>query len=326
VAGEVVVVYSGEQGTQFRSVAEGARYQRHNPTTASTLREFNPLKHGLFAFSEKDIVFYDLSGEKAFYSHLLRSSPAFYLEPFYRLSLAVKTEETSLIRPVYFACANQLTLDAPEFVDGWTKVIGLASPLIEAIQRDWMRKLQQPKVERRSIAASSASASASPYRIDPGPVGLHIISEMNSGTITGAVTRLALEDPSLQIGQWNAYGAAIRTSLGFADSHVDEPVRFAPESGYGLPPNSEEVGVASGLSLPHLEFRNIILSKASALKFLQFSGSSLQPELREVFRPETYERHFGRRAIKIKRRQVFTYAEVLSMVGYRGTIESWPPL
>jgi hypothetical protein len=91
-------------------------------------------------------------------------------------------------------------------------------------------------------------------------------------------------------------------------------------------PNPDEVATASGLSLPHLEFRNIILSRGTAVHFLKLSGAGLPLRflLDEVLRPEIYQVYFQRPPVRIKRRQVFTYAEVLSLVGFTGRIGKPP--
>ena len=154
IDGQLVAVYSGEDGATFRPVDQSAKYNRHNRATASTLRDFDPLRHGLFAFNETDIVIYDLGKEKSFCFYLLRSSAAFFIEPFYRLSLAVETAEMSLIRPVYFSCAKHLTRDAPELSESWMKTIQMISPSVEMIQKEWLRRLALPHLNQPSPLAT----------------------------------------------------------------------------------------------------------------------------------------------------------------------------
>jgi hypothetical protein len=46
---EFVAVYTSEAGPQFQHVDPDAKFNQHNRVTASMLRGFNPLRHGLFA-------------------------------------------------------------------------------------------------------------------------------------------------------------------------------------------------------------------------------------------------------------------------------------
>ena len=143
---------------------------------------------------------------------------------------------------------------------------------------------------------------------------------MNSVTVNRALGTLVLADLNLEMVSGNAYATAIRISMGFTDTQslVIFPDRI---------PSPVVVADISGLSLPHLEFRNIVLSRATTVEFLQNSKSDIPPGflLHEVFTPEVYKLHFNRSPVKIKRRQVFTYTEVLSLVQYGGSVElpSW---
>jgi hypothetical protein len=80
--GYLVAVFRVEQTSAFHPLSAGVAFQEHNLITASTLEGFDPLEHGLFALSPTDVVIYTLGEEKAFYSKLLRYSPAFYIDHF----------------------------------------------------------------------------------------------------------------------------------------------------------------------------------------------------------------------------------------------------
>jgi hypothetical protein len=146
---------------------------------------------------------------------------------------------------------------------------------------------------------------------------------MSSATIHGALRKLTLGNVDLTAFSGVAYSSAIRASLGFGEP--GESAIPVPEA--GQIPNADAVSATSGLSLPHLEFRNIILSRSTAVQFLRLSDARLPVRflLDELLRPEIYQRYFQRPAVRIKRRQVFTYAEILSLVGFTGQIEkpSW---
>jgi hypothetical protein len=314
VGEEVVAVYNGEIGSRFHVVRPDLRYKRHNRLTSSTLQGFDPLRHGLFAFKD-ELVIYDLGQEREFYARLLRHSPAFYIEPYYRLSLAFETEELSLIRPVYFSCIRHMMRDAPEFTDTWTKAAAAARPICEALRNEWLSQTEGPRHQRATATSATAALERGPTP-RPWQIPSYIGARMSSASVNRAFDQVALRDLLPRIGPSGPYSKAILISLGFSESGGP-----APESEH--PPNVEDVARISGLSLPHLEFLNIILSKTTAAQFLRISESGLPNAVLsgELLRPATYERQFGRRAVRIKRRLVLTYAEVLSMVGYHGPLD-----
>jgi hypothetical protein len=327
LAGQVVAVYSGDGEPQFRPVPVNARYIRHDQTMDSTLRGFDPVRHGLFALNNREVVTYDLGRERAFYSRLLRSSVAFDIEPFYRLSLAIETEDASLMRPLYFSCARHLRRDAPEFSEAWMNAIQIFSPAFEAIRKEWLRRLEMPESELRYGAGAVASSRSMLPLSEPALfLSPSFGAGMSSVTISRAIADMALYEPGLQVGA--AYAVAIRTSFGFADTSDGLVFLRLDSTELDRVPSPVDVSARSGLSLPYLEFRRIVLSKATAIEFLRLSKSELPARFlsHEVLVPAVYERQFHRPPVKIKRRQVFTYAEVLSLVGYRGTLElpSWP--
>ena len=156
-------------------------------------------------------------------------------------------------------------------------------------------------------------------------LGFPVGTEMDATTIDRALTVLALDDPSLKIGAGDAYAAAIQGSLGISVPPLASSVDPLEEpTGYRRAFSSREVATASGLSLPLLEFRNIVLGKDKAVEFLRLSKCRLPADflLSEVLDSRVYEQHFKRGAVKIRRRLVFTYAEVLSLVGYEGSVAS----
>jgi len=319
LAGNIVACYTGDGRTQLLEISPGARYVHHNQTTTSTLRGFDPTRHGLFAFDEADVVIYDLGTERAFYSRLLRSSAAFYIEPFYRLSLALETDDSSLIRPLYFSCAKQFIRHAPEFLDGWMQTLASASGLVPPIQRQWLSRLEKPQLER-SAAATREAISVPLAKPELPRRGFSVGPEMDELTINRALTVLVLDDPSLKIGRRDAYAAAIQESLGI----LARPLFLEELTSHRRTPSSREAALVSGLSLPLLEFRNIVLGKEKAVEFLQLSKCSIPANLllSEVLDSRVYEQFFKRAAVKIRRRLVFTYAEVLSLVGYQGAVAS----
>jgi hypothetical protein len=267
---------------------------------------------------------YDLGGEREFYSRLLRSSAAFYIELFYRLSLALETNDPSLIKPLYFSCANQFSRHAPEFIDGWMRTVASASFIIESIQHEWLSRLARPPLERSYAAAAREAVSVALSEPEIKRLGVLVGPEMNAVTIGRALDVLALEDPTMQIGAGDAYAAAVRASLGLANLPSTNSTDVFQGSTAQSAPSAREVAAASGLSLPLLEFRNIVLGKDRVVEFLRLSKCRISSEvlLRQVLDVRVYEQHFKRRAVKIRRRQVFTYAEVLSLVGYEGTVLS----
>lgn len=315
VVGEVVAVYNGETGSRFHPVRPDLRYKHHNRLTSSTLQGFDPLRHGLFALNEDELVIYDLGRERAFYTRLLRHSPAFYIEPYYRLSLAFETEDLSLIRPVYFSCIRHMRRDAPEFTETWMKAAAVASPICEALQNEWLSRTEGPR-HQRAIATSAAVALDIGPTPEPRQIPPYIGARMSSTSVNRAFDQIALRELLPRIDPGGPYSKAILISLGFSESGG-----AAPDS--ERPPNVDDVARISGLSLPHLEFLNIILSKTTAVQFLKISESGLPNAVLsgEILRPATYEQQFGRRAVRIKRRLVLTYAEVLLMVGYHGPLD-----
>jgi hypothetical protein len=218
LGGELVAVYAREGEPQFHSVGPDAKYNRHSRITTSTLRGFDPLTHGLFAFNETEVVIYDLGKEKAFYSRLLRYSPAFYIEPFYRLSLAIETDEMSLIRPVYFSCAKHMARDAPEFTEVWMKAIELVSSTVVALRGEWLRRLEEPTRERPIAVGPGTSALAERATDERQRLGPAIGWEMNSVTINRALSSVALEGLDARVFSGGVYATAILASLGFTDS------------------------------------------------------------------------------------------------------------
>jgi hypothetical protein len=208
-----------------------------------------------------------------------------------------------------------MTRDAPEFTETWMKAAAVASPICEALQNEWLSRIEGPR-HQRAIATSTAAALGRTPTTEPGQIASSIGARMSSTTIKRALDQIALREFLPRIDPGGPLSKAILVSLGFSESGG-----AAPDS--ERPPNVEDVARISGLSLPHLEFLNIILSKTTAVQFLRISESGLPNAFvsGEIIRSATYEQQFGRRAVKIKRRLVLTYAEVLSMVGYHGSLD-----
>jgi len=101
----------------------------------------------------------------------------------------------------------------------------------------------------------------------------------------------------------------------------DDRLRYAYEQGYregyrSYIANSLDVARHSGLSLSLLEFNQIILSRDTAVHFLEVAGQrKLLSFARQMLRSQVYEMHFHRPVVRVNRRQVYTYAEVISLLG-----------
>jgi hypothetical protein len=312
--GKLVSVYAGKAGAEFHPVDANAKFVQHSSRTANMLRGFNPLKHGLFAVKATEVVLYETGKEGEFYARLLRSSAAFSIDSFYRLSLAKETGDLSLIRPAFLSCAKQMTKGAPEFTEMWLGSVARQSPRLEAVISEW---LNPPRLER-PLAFAAHIARALPNVVRE--VDLTVPRE-DAALLARALGRLASQqlDPGVLSG--DAYLSAIRASIAFSAGDTLAIVSRDPQ---GIP-SSVDVARISGLSLPLLEFHKIILSKAVITDFMEHSEPRRQANrfLPDLLRPEVYEWHFRRHPVKIRRRQVFTYAEVLSLVRYSGPV-IWP--
>ncbi len=312
--GKLVAVYAAEAGAEFQPVDANAKFAQHSSRTASMLRGFDPLKHGLFAIKETEVLMYETGKEGEFYSRLLRSSAAFSIEPFYRLSLARETGDLSLIRPAFLSCAKQMKREAPEFTEMWLGTVARLGPQLEAVISEWLgaRRLEW------SFAVAANIKRALP---DVVRVADFTVSREDAALVARTLGTLASQELDRRVLSGDAYLSAIRASIAFS---TEDPL--APVSGDTQRiPSSEDVARISGLSLPLLEFHRIILCKAVLADRIEHSEPDFQakPFLSELLRAEVYERHFRRPPVKIRRRQVFTYAEVLSLVGYTGAVE-WP--
>jgi hypothetical protein len=309
-----VVAYSGDAEVEFEPIAETARFHRHDEVTARSLEGFNPRKQGIFGINSKDILIYDLGSEQQFYRRLLRSSAAFLIEPFYRLSLAFETNDSRLIRPLYIRCAEQLRRQSPELFAPLLSSLPAATPIIAQIQREVLRAVEGPRVspphaELWQIAGSAAA------RIPSDPISVAAGPAMTASRIREAVRAMARREGVGSIGWTSLHSLALRASLTFSpSSQISDSAVF---------PSAAEVAQRSELSLPHLEFENIILSRSTAVEFLERSrvGISRTVLLQDVLTERFYKQQFARPAPKVRRRLMFTYSEVLAMVKYTGTVE-----
>lgn len=317
--GEVFVAYAGSTSATFHVVRSDVKFIHHNNSTSSALRSFDARKHGLFALNNAELVLYELGDERTFFKRLLKYSTAFYIEPYYRFSLALETDELSLIRPLYASCVRRLKRNAPEFLGQWIDAMAATSEVCAVLGREALNRIEGSSSAQRSV--SVAAALERPRLGDAVLLPPGVSPSMNASTIRSAVNEMTVEDVTSRSMERGPYSKAVLLSLGFSEPG-------SPAANPDRPPTVGDVVRISGFSLPHLEFLNIILSKATAVKFLQLAESGLQSDFlaRELFRSEIYERKFNRRAAKIKRRLVFTFAEVLSLVGYSGPIEPPPPI
>ena len=317
--GDLVAVYAGEEGTQFQPVNPDANFTRHRSATADMLQGFNPLKHGLFAFNEAEIVMYETGKEGEFYSRLLQSAAASSIEPFYRLSLSLETGQLSLIRPLFLTCARRMERKGGEFTDVWIKSVQRLSPLIHELRSEVLHQLRAPRHEQRYAVAAHLGTTL-PEVVTVVEFG---VSREDAELVAGALSQLVSQELNPRILSGDAYRSAIRASLALSER---DSFSIFPQDA-GQVPSPGDVARLSRLSLPLLEFHKIILSRAVINNLVEHSipGRLPKPFLREILRPKIYEMHFRRPPIRIRSRQVFTYGEVLSLVGYSGPIgrPSW---
>jgi hypothetical protein len=212
--------------------------------------------------------------------------------------------------------------DAPGAMNVWLTAVDSLSALVATMKAEWIGALDKPERKRSQGTLSAGSSSAFLSGSESSTFTIATVSEaMTSASINGALDKLGLVHSEAIAGMGAAYSRAIRTSLGSRDPAGHQGVLEMPRNPSALP-RPADVERASGLSLPLLEFQNIILSRNTAVEFLKLSQSGLGARylLDAVFRPEIYRARFDRPEIKIKRRQVFTYAEALSLIEYAGPV------
>lgn len=317
--GDLVVSYSGDTGGYVHVIPSDAKFIHHNNFTAGTLHGFNASKHGLFAFNEAELVIYEYGDEARLFKRILQSSTAFLIDPFYRLSLALETEERSVIRPLYANCVKRLKRNTPDFLDQWVDAMAATSEVCKALSHEVPKGIKTPPLlaypeERAAMTAERPrTTEIAAFMADVSP-------SMNASTIRSAVHKMTIQNArAYGIDNW-PYSQAILASLGYSGSGEHATTSAPP------PPTALDVVRVSGFSLSLLEFFNIILNKTTALEFLHLAQSGFKTNrlTRYVLRSEVYERTFNRRAPRLSRRQLYTFAEILSLVGYSGTVE--PPL
>jgi hypothetical protein len=323
LAGHPVAAYSGKDRVEFQPIAATARFHHHDEVTAKSLEGFDPQKHGLFGIKPNDILTYDLGDEQRFYRRLLRSSAAFSIEPFYRLSLAFETNDPGLIRPLYERCAHQLRRQAPELFLPLVRSIPAATPAIARIQGDILDAGEMPRVAPPEAALRQIEGSAA-ERVPPSPIPVVAGRAVTAARVSDAVRALVYREGAGTTPWTSVHALALRASLGFWLDHQTSKILFATQlSDPSVVPRATEVAELSRLSLPHLEFANIILSRPTAVDFLKRSGVGLSRTvlLQDVLTERFYEQQFARPSAKVRQRAMFTYAELLAMVRYTGTVE-----
>ncbi|BDC50222.1 hypothetical protein F183_A25380 [Bryobacterales bacterium F-183] len=132
--------------------------------------------------------------------------------------------------------------------------------------------------------------------------------------INDAANNLVRQSDDSLLPKENRYSKALQLSLGSwalgseGSSHVPSPV---------------DVARISGLSLPHLEVLNIVLSKRTAEEFLEMAtGVNAAAMVKKYVRYTNYRERFLRPVAKVNRRLLFTFAEILSLIGYSGPATS----
>src|SRR6266446_9732810 len=119
--GQLVVSYFSPQGPELVPIPKESAYVEHSARTTLRLAQFSSRKHGLFAFSDQNLVIYNVGQEREFFADLLKSNESAALEPFYRFSLANEARLADEIAKAYDECIRQLTSQSPEFLEEWVR-------------------------------------------------------------------------------------------------------------------------------------------------------------------------------------------------------------
>jgi hypothetical protein len=303
---ERVVLFSSDNGPKFQVVSPDKQYVEHHGSTVELLSEFDALRHGLFAVSSEEILIYELGRESDFYRKILGSAIAFGLDTFYRLSLSFETNDSKLIRRTFDICKRQLDRTVPEVVTSWiSAVMADHGDVLQSADR----RQEEQQIERRAASGAKGASAPTRRRMD-----YEVSPEMNRESTGAAVAELTNHFWSRRRHN-DQLSLALLTSLGsflyrpmlsdplLADSEVPSPVTVVRESGF---------------TLQFLEFNNVILNRQTALTFLTIAQSGLpQTYIRQtLLTTPSYLQVFARPVVKIGRRILFTYAEVLRLTGY----------
>jgi superfamily II DNA or RNA helicase len=116
---QLVVLYTSLQGSEIVAVPNRSVYIKHSDEMTRELSGFDYKRHGLFAFSDRNVTLYVSGKEGEFFSDLLRSPASVNIEPFYRFSLAKEAGQPDLIKEAFDECVRRLRSDSPHFADHW---------------------------------------------------------------------------------------------------------------------------------------------------------------------------------------------------------------
>jgi hypothetical protein len=318
--GELVAVHEQENGIDVRQLSQDTEFIKHKQGALELrLRRFDPARQALFALDREDVLLFDRDNYGGFYTRLLRSSAGSSIEPFYRLSVAVEAGDQELIRDAYFACAKKIQRLDSESRDFLARAVNSISPQVESAVAEWqsrqelkaaaaMRPIEKAATIDATVTRDAVVESLTFPSIEPGRITQSIEESLRAGS------GLDL----LDLG----YASAIRVSLGGRDLEPpDTVVHFSEIAEEVRVPDPNEVSRISGLSLPHLEFQGIILNRTSAKTFLSKCSSEGPEDTVQILGKKYAEARLNRKTIRSKRRPVFTFAEILVLAEYRGTLE-----
>jgi hypothetical protein len=118
--GQLVAVFARADGNETRALTGEEEFIHHTGPVAENLRSFDYERDRLFAFTENEVVFYEIASERECFVDLLLDARLSDSNPFLRLALAKSAHTPSLILEELYRCVAFLNRTAAyEFIDEW---------------------------------------------------------------------------------------------------------------------------------------------------------------------------------------------------------------
>src|SRR5687767_4923743 len=166
----LAVVFAADGPAQLVEIDSEAQFVHHDARLQSSLQEFDPNAHHLFAFDETRVVLYEVAKQPTFFEGVLEDATFAAANPFLRLALAKTTHQAHVIRRELMACLTTFQ-STPDLRDSWYRAqydeIAASKPAwLETLASDWQRLMGPPAPAQVQVErADAAAAERLPFTI-----------------------------------------------------------------------------------------------------------------------------------------------------------------